>query len=67
MQKLTYSFSETGDMRKEQAKLLLLSLKKMNPSLDTGKLCARPFPQNLLVAQTPSVLLPSLKAVSVLG
>lgn len=67
MQKVTSSFSETSDRRKEQDKLLLLSVKKMYPSLETGKLCALSFPQNLLVEQTPSVLLSSLKAVSVLG
>lgn len=42
-------FSGTGDTRKEQAKLLLLSAKYPKPSLDTGRLCGLSFPQNVLV------------------
>lgn len=60
VQKLTRCFSETDDMRKEQAKLLLLSEKKKVIEVLN-------FPQNLLVDQAPTILLSSLKAVSVPG
>lgn len=65
MQKLTCSFSGTGDMTKEQGKLLLLSVKKLNPNLDTGRLCA--LSSSEFTGLTDPILLLFLKAISAFG